>query len=63
MKIQPINGHEAPEEESNLTAERRRLPPWPTSSWSGDELNESHERMLKGDVKYRFVINNASLAV
>ena len=28
-----------------------------------DELNEAHERMLKGDVKYRFVIDNALLAV
>ena len=28
-----------------------------------DEINEAYERMLKGDVKYRFVIDNASLAV
>lgn len=27
-----------------------------------DEINEAYERMLKGDVKYRFVIDNASLA-
>ena len=27
-----------------------------------DQINESYERMLKGDVKYRFVIDNASLA-
>ncbi|EIK97469.1 alcohol dehydrogenase [Pseudomonas sp. M47T1] len=27
-----------------------------------DEINESYERMLKGDVKYRFVIDNATLA-
>ncbi len=27
-----------------------------------DEVNEAYERMLKGDVKYRFVIDNASLA-
>lgn len=26
------------------------------------EINEAYERMLKGDVKYRFVIDNASLA-
>ncbi|MDR1310337.1 MAG: NAD(P)-dependent alcohol dehydrogenase [Burkholderiaceae bacterium] len=26
-----------------------------------DEINEAYERMLKGDVKYRFVIENASL--
>jgi uncharacterized zinc-type alcohol dehydrogenase-like protein len=26
-----------------------------------DEINEAYERMLKGDVKYRFVIDNASL--
>jgi uncharacterized zinc-type alcohol dehydrogenase-like protein len=25
------------------------------------EINESYERMLKGDVKYRFVIDMASL--
>ncbi|MDF3887611.1 NAD(P)-dependent alcohol dehydrogenase [Cupriavidus basilensis] len=28
-----------------------------------EEINEAYERMLKGDVKYRFVIDNASLAV
>lgn len=28
----------------------------------GDQINESYERMLKGDVKYRFVIDNATLA-
>jgi uncharacterized zinc-type alcohol dehydrogenase-like protein len=28
-----------------------------------DEVNEAYERMLKGDVKYRFVIDNGSLAV
>jgi len=28
-----------------------------------DEVNEAYERMLKGDVKYRFVIDNASLAI
>ncbi|MDR6398244.1 NAD(P)-dependent alcohol dehydrogenase [Herbaspirillum seropedicae] len=28
-----------------------------------DEINTAYERMLKGDVKYRFVIDNASLAV
>jgi uncharacterized zinc-type alcohol dehydrogenase-like protein len=28
-----------------------------------DEVNEVYERMLKGDVKYRFVIDNASLAI
>ncbi|WP_443114528.1 NAD(P)-dependent alcohol dehydrogenase [Herbaspirillum seropedicae] len=27
-----------------------------------DEINTAYERMLKGDVKYRFVIDNASLA-
>jgi uncharacterized zinc-type alcohol dehydrogenase-like protein len=27
-----------------------------------DEINEAYERMLRGDVKYRFVIDNASLA-
>ncbi len=27
-----------------------------------DEVNKAYERMLKGDVKYRFVIDNASLA-
>ncbi|WP_425279413.1 zinc-binding dehydrogenase [Achromobacter insolitus] len=27
-----------------------------------DEINEAYERMLKGDVKYRFVIDTASLA-
>lgn len=27
-----------------------------------DEINGAYERMLKGDVKYRFVIDNASLA-
>ena len=27
-----------------------------------DEINQAYERMLKGDVKYRFVIDNASLA-
>ncbi|WP_350283159.1 NAD(P)-dependent alcohol dehydrogenase [Nitrosomonas sp.] len=27
-----------------------------------DEINDAYERMLKGDVKYRFVINCASLA-
>lgn len=27
-----------------------------------DEVNEAYGRMLKGDVKYRFVIDNASLA-
>ncbi|MHA6194689.1 NAD(P)-dependent alcohol dehydrogenase [Pseudomonas wadenswilerensis] len=27
-----------------------------------DEINESYERMLKGEVKYRFVIDNATLA-
>ncbi|RJL48233.1 NAD(P)-dependent alcohol dehydrogenase [Pectobacterium carotovorum] len=26
-----------------------------------DEINEAYERMLKGDVKYRFVIDNATL--
>ncbi len=27
-----------------------------------DEINKAYERMLKGDVKYRFVIDCASLA-
>ena len=27
-----------------------------------DQINEAYERMLKGEVKYRFVIDNASLA-
>ena len=27
-----------------------------------DEINASYERMLQGDVKYRFVIDNATLA-
>lgn len=27
-----------------------------------DEINQAYERMLKGDVKYRFVIDNASLS-
>ena len=27
-----------------------------------DGINNAYERMLKGDVKYRFVIDNASLA-
>ena len=26
-----------------------------------DEINAAYERMLKGDVKYRFVIDNASM--
>ena len=26
-----------------------------------DQINEAYERMIKGDVKYRFVIDNASL--
>ena len=26
-----------------------------------DQINEAYERMLKGDVKYRFVIDNATL--
>lgn len=28
-----------------------------------NQINESYERMLKGDVKYRFVLDNASLTV
>ncbi len=28
-----------------------------------DEVNAAYERMLRGDVKYRFVIDNASLAI
>ncbi|MCV5714919.1 hypothetical protein OFN39_37525, partial [Escherichia coli] len=28
----------------------------------GDEINEAWERMVKGDVKYRFVIDSATLA-
>lgn len=28
-----------------------------------DQVNDAYERMLKGDVKYRFVIDNATLAV
>lgn len=27
-----------------------------------DQINEAYERMLKGDVKYRFVIDNATLS-
>jgi uncharacterized zinc-type alcohol dehydrogenase-like protein len=27
-----------------------------------DEINAAYERMLKGDVKYRFVIDSATLA-
>lgn len=27
-----------------------------------EEINTAYERMLKGDIKYRFVIDNASLA-
>jgi uncharacterized zinc-type alcohol dehydrogenase-like protein len=27
-----------------------------------DQIDEGYERMLQGDVKYRFVIDNASLA-
>ena len=26
------------------------------------QINDAYERMLKGDVRYRFVIDNASLA-
>jgi uncharacterized zinc-type alcohol dehydrogenase-like protein len=26
-----------------------------------DEINEAYGRMLRGDVKYRFVIDNATL--
>ena len=26
-----------------------------------DQINNAYERMLKGDVKYRFVIDNATL--
>jgi alcohol dehydrogenase (NADP+) len=26
-----------------------------------DQINEAYERMMKGDVKYRFVIDMASL--
>jgi uncharacterized zinc-type alcohol dehydrogenase-like protein len=28
-----------------------------------NEVDEAYERALKGDVKYRFVIDNASLAI
>lgn len=28
-----------------------------------DEINDAYERMLKGDVKYRFVIDNTTLTV
>lgn len=34
----------------------------PGESIRADQINESYERMLKGDVKYRFVIDNATLA-
>jgi len=27
-----------------------------------DQINASYERMLQGDVKYRFVIDNSTLA-
>jgi len=27
-----------------------------------DEIDEAYDRLLKGDVKYRFVIDNKSLA-
>jgi len=27
-----------------------------------EQINEAYERMLQGDVKYRFVIDNATLA-
>ncbi len=27
----------------------------------GDQINEAWERMIKGDVKYRFVIDSATL--
>ena len=27
-----------------------------------DQINDSYERMLKGDVRYRFVIDTATLA-
>jgi hypothetical protein len=30
------------------------------ASRSGDQINEAYERMLKSDVKYRFVIDMAS---
>lgn len=26
-----------------------------------DEVNEAYERMIRGDVKYRFVMDNATL--
>jgi uncharacterized zinc-type alcohol dehydrogenase-like protein len=29
---------------------------------AADEINQAYERMLKSDVKYRFVIDNAALA-
>ena len=29
---------------------------------TASEINDAYERMLKGDVKYRFVIDNASLS-
>jgi len=28
-----------------------------------EQINDAYERMLKGDVKYRFVIDNSSLAI
>jgi uncharacterized zinc-type alcohol dehydrogenase-like protein len=29
---------------------------------SANQINQAYERMLKGDVKYRFVIDNSTLS-
>jgi uncharacterized zinc-type alcohol dehydrogenase-like protein len=40
--------------EHGITADIETIP--------ANQINEAYERMLKGDVKYRFVIDNSTLS-
>ena len=41
--------------EHNITSDIERIPI--------QQINQAYDRLLKGDVKYRFVIDSASLAI
>ena len=64
QRVERLGGHkEIPLDVRIIAATNRDLQQEVAEGrFRADQINESYERMLKGDVKYRFVIDNATLA-
>ena len=56
----PASPHPSPQEMLDFCAEHGIVAD--IELVRAEQINASYERMLKGDVKYRFVIDNATLA-